>query len=98
MSYTSLTPSIIKVMCTSTTNHVIGGDGSEFIHISVCSKSGGRGGDPFPSSKLTRAKNALNRKKNKKNNQRKQAKITKKKAENELTKAGRISRRSRFQR
>ena len=38
-------------------------DGSEFIHISVCSKSGGRGGDPFPSSKLTRAKNALNRKK-----------------------------------
>ena len=95
MSYTSLTPSIIKVMCTSTTNHVIGGDGSEFIHISVCSKSGGRGGDPFPSSKLTRAKNALNRKKN---NQRKQAKITKKKAENELTKAGRISRRSRFQR
>ena len=79
MSYTSLTPSIIKVMCTSTTNHVIGGDGSEFIHISVCSKSGGRGGDPFPSSKLTRAKNALNRKKNKKSNQRKQAKLTKKK-------------------
>ena len=66
-------------MCTSTTNHVIGGDGSEFIHISVCSKSGGRGGDPFPSSKLTRAKNALNRKKNKKNTKESRRKLQQKK-------------------